>query len=511
MTTPVSRKECRLVYLLCVFLVFVKMRYGFVACSESMHLRSEYDLNIYYLIGNGWMHGMIPYVSMADLKGPLVFLLHGICSIMTPGSFLGLCVVNALVVGVGLLFAYKTARLFLSTAGSAAVIGLYLYLLFYFAGHPAEQVWTLQHVTMYLVLRWSVGRVSCFGRGELVFLGACVAAVLLLKFNLLAFWGPICLLAICLNGWRAVLYQGVGFAALMLPCLVYFWWHDALLSLWHEYVATAVAYGHTPWADSALATKHLTLFRGTMPYHLYMRVPSWLLAIPGCVPCIIWPLLWFRKDLPLRRAAFWVLLCSFVVSAYASYSGKYDFLHYAFVFFPFCLLSLVYGVCLLQPYAGRVLNVLGAVAAASVILVSTGLPVYVKHGRQYNGNAQMKETAQRMSDWMKSVPHDDIFILDGEKSLHLYRLTGRLPRIKHFVPPLIHGGERLYRQEQVDYIKQFKPKYLIGSDWRKEKEVALIRQSGVTYTVVTHRQLGLPPYPPHAKQPEIILYTRVDK
>ena len=89
METRPSNKECWLVYLFGTLVSFVIMRCGFSPSSMSMHLRPEYDLNIYYLIGQGWMQGRLPYVEFADLKGPLVFLLHGLGSLLTPGSFLG--------------------------------------------------------------------------------------------------------------------------------------------------------------------------------------------------------------------------------------------------------------------------------------------------------------------------------------------------------------------------------------------------------------------------------------
>ena len=76
MESRVSARECWLVYLLGTLVSFLMLRFGFVACSASMHLRSDYDLNIYYLIGNAWMNGILPYVGPTDLKGPLVFLFH---------------------------------------------------------------------------------------------------------------------------------------------------------------------------------------------------------------------------------------------------------------------------------------------------------------------------------------------------------------------------------------------------------------------------------------------------
>lgn len=509
METRTSARECWLVYLLGTLVSFLMMRYGHVACSASMHLRSDYDLNIYYLIGNAWMNGILPYVGPTDLKGPLVFLFHGLGSLVTPGSFLGICLLHAPLVGLGLLFAYKSARLFLPAGSSGAVLGFYLVFLMYFAVNPAEQVWVMQHISLYFLLSWASGESRSFTAFQLFLLGAFVAASLLLKFNLVVFWGPVCLLALCVARWRAFLYQGIGFVGVMLPCLVYFWWHGALQAMWEEYVGVALSYGRVPFTESAIHERHFLLFRGATPYHLYKVVSDEVMAVLGAIPCLAWPLLWMRRFASLRQPALWCLVAAFALQVYASYSGKYDFLHYAFVFYPFCFLSLVLLACVLRKWQKLFVG-FGYVAGCGILAITLLLPVYVKYGRTYNGNAQMKETAVLLCQRLEGVPTFDLLVLDACKSLHIIRLTGRLPHVQHFVPPLIKDGLALHRSEQMEYIRKFRPAYLLGSEWDKEQEMTLIERSGVKYRAITHRELGFPAYPAHARQPEHILYQRID-
>lgn len=510
METRTTGRECCLVYLLGSLFAFLVMRYGFCASSASMHLRADYDLNIYYLIGNGWMRGLLPYVDLTDLKGPLVFLMHGLGSLMTPGSFLGICILNALVVGVGMLFAYKTARLFLPVASAAAVICCYVYFLLYFAGHPAEMVWSMQHVLLYFFLRKAVVSDFCLGRGHYFYMGASAAAVLLIKFNLVAFWIPFCLYAVCAGRWRAMCWQFLGAVVVFLPFIGYFWWLGALAEMWHEYVVTACSYGRVDWSECALCSKNFELFRGMMPYHLYKVVPAWILAIPGCIPCLLWPLLWFQKAASPGRTALLLLLAAFVLQAYASYSGWYDFLHYAFVFHPFCLLSLV---CVARWLRGapRLTLGFGLCVMMGVLLTSVGLPLYVQQYRSFNGNPQIREASAQVVRWMQERPLHDVCVLDAQKLLHLYRLSGRLPGIKHFVPPLVAQGERMREDEMVAYISRHQPAFLIGSVWHSGKEAALIARAGGKYRRVSHAEWGLPAYPEQTREYEMILYIREDK
>lgn len=497
-------------YLLGTLVSFLMMRHGFVACSESMHLRSDYDLNIYYLIGNAWMNGILPYAGPTDLKGPLVFLLHGWGSLLTPGSFLGICLLHAPLVGLGSLFSYKSARLFLPATSSGAVLGCYLVFLMYFSVNPAEQVWVMQHVSLYFLLRWACDANREFTAVQLFLQGAFVAATLLLKFNLVAFWGPVCLLALCVARWRAILYMGMGFVVVMLPCLVYFWWHGVLQTMWAEYVGIALLYGRVPFAESAIHERKFLLFRGVMPCHLYKVVSDEAMAVLGAIPCLAWPLLWMRRISSLRQSALWCLAAAFILQVYASYSGKYDFLHYAFVFYPFCFLSLVLLACALRKWQ-KLCVVAGCVTGCGILSITLLLPVYVKYGRTYNGNAQMKESAVLLCQRLEGVPPSDLLVLDAFQTLHIKRLTGRLPHVRHFVPPLIKDGMAMHRAEQMECIQKMRPLYLIGSEWNKEQEAELIDRSGVKYRAITHRDLGFPAYPAHARQPELILYLRVDQ
>ena len=507
METRPTGREGWLVYLLGVLFAFLLMRYGFNSPSESMHLRAAYDLNIYYLIGNGWLRGLMPYVDLVDLKGPLVFLFHGLGSVLTPGSFLGICLLHAVLVGLGMLFAYKSARLFLPAGLSFAVVGLYSYFLLYYESNPAEQVWVLQHASLYFLLRWGMSGQTVFGRRELCIMGASVAIVLLMKFNLVAFWGPVCLLALCVSFRRAILWLSVGVALVFLPVICYFWWQGALLPMWQEYVELAISYGSTAWSKSALCQKHVQLFSWFTPAHLHERLNLYFLSAVGCIPCLFWPFLW--RVCQLKKAVLWVLIAAFVLQVYAGYSGPYDFSHYAVVFYPFCFLSVVWGVCLLRRWP-RLVYTAGLSMAVLILGTAVSLPLYVKYGRTYNGNAQMRATTAWIVEKLSDSDKEELHILEPEHFLHIYRLTGTLPGIRHFVRPMVPGGRALHSTEQKEYIQNKRPKYLLGATWSQEWSDTLVCSTHVPYRKVSHAELGLPTYPPHAMRPEVVLYIRQD-
>lgn len=452
METRTTAKECLLVYLLGVVAVFLVMRFGFGPASVSMHERPEYDLNIYYLIGQAWLQGNVPYLSHADIKGPLVFLLHGLGATLTPGSFLGACLLEASLTGIGLLYAYRAARLFLPMAEALGVLGIYSFSVLYFSLHPAELVWILQHVALYYLLRWGVTG-HHLRSGSQFILGASVGIVLLVKFNLAAFWIPLCIWAIFANGrswWSAVMLQLMGAAAVLIPFLACFHLNNALGEFWQEYVLNAVEYGRTPWPDCAICVHGWRLAAEMLPLHLHQALPETLAALAGwCyfIPCLLLPMCFRRSG---RIIVPLVLAFAFVLLVVANYGGARVFIHYSFCFSVFCFAGLL-AVC-----RGRWLPWAGGVVLLLVLSFAIGLPYAVRYFKPENGNREMIRATQGLVSIVSHASPDDLVVLDVENALHLHRLCGTQVRVRHFIPAMVPLGHEQHRSELLTHIRKMK-------------------------------------------------------
>lgn len=472
-----------------------------------MHLRPEYDLNIYHLIGQGWMQGLLPYVHLSDLKGPLVFLLHGLGASLTPGSFLGACLLESFLVGVGILYAYRSARLFMSPLIALGAIGIYSVALWYFSLHPAETVWVLQQVAVYYLLSWGVRGEVPRGGQQLV-LGGSAAAVLLLKFNLSVFWGPVCLWAMFAAGrgwWRALLWQVAGALMVLGPFLLYFYAHGALACFWQEYVSVAVQYGETAWATSALATRGWQLAAELVPLHLHQAVPEWLAAMLGwlsLVPSILLPFC-----LP-RHSRWWcgaVLGAAFVLLVLANYMSEHCYIHYSFVFFIYWLA----GIIAVAHYARKWILLPAACVLLGGLGFTAGLPLAVMYLKPNNGNAEMRAASAGLAEHISRHAGAELVVLDTQGALHFHRLTGTLPMKPHFIPSMIPGGSEQHRAELAECIRDKKPRYLVGSAACAAQDAAWLQLVAPDcYEARTHAQLGLPFFPEAATRPEYMLYIR---
>lgn len=504
MENRTSAKECLSVYLLGTLIAFLMMRFGFGPASASMHERPEYDLNIYYLIGQAWMQGDVPYLIFADIKGPFVFLLHGLGAVLTPGSFLGACLLEAPLVGIGLLYAYRSARLFLPAAEALGVLGLYSVSILYFSLHPVELVWVLQHVALYYLLRWGVSGHSIRKERQFI-LGASAGIVLLVKFNLVAFWVPFCIWGVFANGrrwWMAGLLQLLGAVTVLLPFLAYFYLNEALGKCWQEYVLNAVAYGRTPWSGSALCTHGWRLAAEMIPLHLHQALPGTLAALVGwCyfIPCLLLPAC-FRGSksavVPL------VLTVAFALLVVANYAGSRVFIHYSFCFSVFYLAGLV---CVLR---GRWLPWAGGAALLLVLGFALTLPHAVRHLKPDNGNKEMILATRKLTSIVSHGYPGCLVVLDVENALHLHRLCGAQLRARHFIPAMVPGGYEEHRSEMETLIYKAEPLFVVGSVRTAKADAELLRNTHVKYRACSLSELGLPGFPAHAKHPEFILYVR---
>ena len=106
-----NRQFKRWVFPLCVLFSAVFL----LLCTKSsplFPLNDWVDSNIYFTIGKGMMHGKVPYLDLYDQKGPVAFLLFGIASLISGGSFFGVYLLEVVTFSFTLLAAYRLVSLY---------------------------------------------------------------------------------------------------------------------------------------------------------------------------------------------------------------------------------------------------------------------------------------------------------------------------------------------------------------------------------------------------------------
>lgn len=481
-----------------------------------MDMRYDYDTNIYYLIGHGWMHGILPYAGLSDLKGPLVFLEHGLGSLLTPGSHGGTMALHACVLGIGMLYGLKTAALFVRRSTAWAITGMFFFYSLQMCAEPAEWTMAWQQVTLYHVLVWSRGRKDCFGNRHLFLAGMGIAVALLTKWNQAAFWLPIIPLMLWCN--RAYLFRSGAMAAAgillpLLPFALYFYWHGALLSLWQEYVQTAWIYGNSaPVASSVLVTKPIWLFGLMLPDLLARALPSWLAAVGGGCLLSFWVLPAWRGRARRGHVATAVLSASLLLGIAVSFRGTLAHLHYAYYFYPYAQLSIVGMALLLRRVAGseglrRGARAVGLLFPLLTLGVGLAVPLYVSLFKQSKGITELRRNVQGIAK-MLAEARADFIVTDARHLTVIYRQAGKIPPIRHFIPQLIPGGENVFHREVTAYLAACKPEYVVSSTADAPKAEQCMREAGVPYKPIDLQEWGLPQFPATAEYPAPVVYRR---
>ena len=453
-------------------------------CSPTLSWFSNYnghslDQNVYHLIGKYWMEGAIPYKDFGDLKGPLLYLIYGLASLITPLSFAALRLFHSLLIGVGMLFAYESLKLFLPAKWAVPAFLTYLSYTVPFGGNPSEYVWAMQHIVWYFVLCYLKDGGKPFRYPALITTGFCVGATICLKYNLIITFFPSCVLMLFCSRYKwyqSLQFLSIGCLSILLPFVIYFHSNGALADLVEEYFLTAIKYGGVPMEQSAICTSNIKLLQEFLPFK-YEMLPSALLTASGSIVLVL-SLIPFsaRQTFQIKRTGIILHLSSIILTSVVLYMGPHKWSHYAFSLHPF-LITAFAGVFkfielrIHPPFLRHGLVCCGLSIPLLMVLLFTHRSM--KYSK-YASTAGVKSVAAHIGN--------STFITDGTTNIILYRLTNTRPPIKHFVPQYIKGGMELHYNEIHAHISTTQPEYLIMSDTRANTLIPRLFKHGLSYT-----------------------------
>lgn len=185
-----TNKEKLLLILYCFILSFIILLFT-SKCSFLYPFNDWVDANAFFTMGKGMIHGLVPYRDLFEQKGPLLFLIYGLGSLISNTSFLGIFLLEVLFWTISLYYSYKIITLFLSKKYALALLPIYMTLLctsrsFVHGGGAEEFCFPFLSITLYYFL--SHFKEQDITPKRLVIAGICAGSVLLIKYTLLGFW-----------------------------------------------------------------------------------------------------------------------------------------------------------------------------------------------------------------------------------------------------------------------------------------------------------------------------------
>ena len=204
------------------------------------------DSNCFYTMGKAMVHGKVLYRDLYEQKGPLLYMIHALGYLISPGSFTGVYVIESVCGG---LFLYSAHRILKPYCGWASIALLPLLgALVYSApslshGDSAEEFCVPMYALCLMTSFLSMGEGKPVSKWGCFLAGAMGACVLWIKFTMVGFfvgWFIVpAVIVLWEKKWKQfgemVLWVIFGVLAASLPILLYFAVNGALGDLFKVY------------------------------------------------------------------------------------------------------------------------------------------------------------------------------------------------------------------------------------------------------------------------------------
>ena len=344
------------------------------------------DANCFLTMGRGIVKGLVPYRDLYEQKGPILYLVHALCSLVPGKSFTGVWILESAAAAIFAVFTWKSVKLFVKpSAVSIYLVPVFLSVVYtmriFNYGDSAEELcFPLLSVVLFYALK-ALGNEDNLPELKEGLISGIIAGLLFwTKFNFVAFLAAYCLLIIIysiihkrfkkLFTLIALFLAGVVISSL--PVLFYFASHNALGDLYTVYFYNNLFFYNSGSIDTGIysipvvknfAIPFTILFKLGVEYKK-LGVMLLLITAGG-----------FTFERKYRKRATILFAFTFLVTVLATFPRIYYIYYYAYIlmlYVPLAVLLFVRLACLLEAKlkdGKKLLTILlGALCAVSVVM-----------------------------------------------------------------------------------------------------------------------------------------------
>lgn len=446
--------------LLLLFAVFLGMQAELAIFSRGI---SGTDSSVFRYVAYLMKRGYMPYRDTFDHKGPILYLINYWGMMIHPVRGVWLFEVSALFGGV--LFSYKTARLFASRkAALLSVITAYVLLADCFKGGNVTQEYSVPFVAFSLFLFIKYADSYKIKKIEILACGACFAVVCLLQVNLIAVWivGIVTVLFcnIYNKQWRElseeiILFFG-GILIIAIPVSTWLIYNRAFLQFWDNYILFNFSY-----SSSTNLRERLDC------YQFFLAQPLVYLAIAG-IGYEIYLLKYGYRMLRIPKRVMVVIVGTFGITfPFICMSGM-PYIHYEIMLIPVLVMPFCCFYMELLDVKPKGEKLSGATyfllfAFISALVMPSMIKIW-NHALDENRYLSKREEEKRLVEVQNAVTlysdENDTISVFGNKDI-IYLLCNRMSASKYsFQFPIITIRREIYQEYLADLEKN-KPKVII--------------------------------------------------
>ena len=477
---------------ICSFLVALVFCIKYSITTSPLFNITGVDSSMFYLMGKSWMEGYLPYVSLWDHKGPLIFFINGLGHLLT-GSKLGVFIIQTIHLSVFVYITFITfKRYFSNWASCGLTLTSLCWLVCSYEGGNLTEEYLLPYLALsiYLTCKWlddfPEGLVdhnpwNAFLLGLILgfsfltrltnALGSCgmmlgIGILLLMQKR----WKNLC--------WNIAAYC-LGFLAISLPFILYFYMHGAL----NEMLFGAVLFNFSNVIVTA--EKDVAFGLGAEAF-----IKFCILAVNSLGLVLVSLLLFFVDKSRRANALVWFCASAFLSFWFIKSNLSAHYRTIALPFFP----VLFYSVTQLKRPFPRFLSI---AAACGLILI----PVYMTGKKLFNYTKDFddsQEIAVLEAYVRESIPQDDLasFVqCEGKQGLYL----------KLDIVPCYHNFS--FQQTQSAKSDVLKEDVIKEFSSCKAKYILVNGDAELIQSILEENYHALPACP---SIPSFVLYERID-
>lgn len=444
------------------------------------------DVNVYFNVGKGMFSGMTLYSEIFDHKGPLIFIIYGIGSLLSGSSFIGMFVLQVVAWIAAVFAVYFTGRLLLKdiTAFIVALLVPLASLSYMHNGGSAEEMILLFAIVSTYFFVAYFGQKETKHKPYYMFVhGVLTAMTFLIKLNLMLFWlFPLLAIFVTLLlqkefknfFFNCLAYIG-GFALVVFPICLYFLCKDALQEAYHVYIELNKQYSSTD-NYSYLITNGISKLYKEYRVHLV-----WYIIITIGI-----------FHFPLKFIKGWLGKTAFMLSGIALFGIIFFPLTFHFYYplplFTFVGLGLISLCSLLEKYitisnSKKVISIL----AVLLLLIAVNKRNFFNLGtgvifrQEYPNGAHFQ-----FKDEILEANNPTLLNIAFGDGNALFTTTGITPTEKYFFCPNIYYDMfPAIRDNQTQYIEEKRTEFIVSSNvgfnYEYFKELPILHEN---YTII---------------------------
>ena len=237
-------------------------------CSPLYPFNLWDDVNCFFTLGRGIIHGKVPYRDLYEQKGPLLYLIFALAALISEKTFVGAWIIESVMASVFSVFSWKTAKLFVTPARFTIALVpvmtslIYTVYLFNFGGNAEELCFPLITVAFYIGLRSIVKGDGLPENRDAVVCGLITAALFWIKYTFTGFMAGFCIYILALavkrksfaRLWSLVWRFLCGFTIVTVPIILYFLVNGSVKYLWEGYFYNNIFLYHNAPVSLYLST-----------------------------------------------------------------------------------------------------------------------------------------------------------------------------------------------------------------------------------------------------------------